>query len=264
MSEYAVIAENDESAWEDIKGEVYHYPKTYKKILMPGCKVIYYKGRMLHAKYADSRLSSEPHYFGIAEIGESVEDPLSSKKDLFCEVRNYQEFSRAVPIKIDASYLESIPTSRKRNYWRFGVREIKKNVYEKIRNLADTEPFKKRAFRLPSLSGEFESTKKEGKKKVRFTTYYERNPLNRKKAIELHGLVCMACAFNFQEKYGNLGRGFIHVHHIRPVSEIGEEAYLDPATDLVVVCANCHAMIHKNKDNTLSVEEITKAISRKV
>ena len=228
MSEYAVIAENDESAWEDIKGEVYHYPKTYKKILTPGCKVIYYNGRMMDEKYADNRLSKEAHYFGMAEIGESVEDPLSRKNDLFCEVRNYQEFTHAVPIKLDGSYLEDIPASRKTNYWRFGVRQISQAVYDKIINLADISPLKKRVFRLPSLSGEFESTKKDGKKKVRFTTYYERNPLNRKKAVEFHGLTCLACGFNFQEKYGDLGKGYIHVHHIRPVSELGEELYIDP------------------------------------
>ena len=92
MSQFAVITENDESQWEDVKGEVYHYPNTYKEILTPGCKVIYYKGKMTDRQYADSRLSPDPHYFGIAEIGESVSDPLSNKKDFFCEIRKFSEF----------------------------------------------------------------------------------------------------------------------------------------------------------------------------
>ena len=88
MSEYAIITENDESAWEDVKGEFYHYPYRYREILTPGCKIIYYKGKMTDPQYADSRLSPDPHYFGIAKIGQSVQDPLSRKNDLFCEIIN--------------------------------------------------------------------------------------------------------------------------------------------------------------------------------
>jgi putative restriction endonuclease len=46
MSNYAVITQNDSSAWDDVKGDLYHYPSTYKSILAPGCKIVYYKGRI--------------------------------------------------------------------------------------------------------------------------------------------------------------------------------------------------------------------------
>jgi len=52
MSDYAVIVQNDESKWDDIKGELYHYPNTYRGILTPGCKVIYYKGKMTNPGFA--------------------------------------------------------------------------------------------------------------------------------------------------------------------------------------------------------------------
>ncbi len=59
MSEYAVIVQNDESAWDDIKGDLYHYPSTYQTILTPGCKIIYYKGRMTDHRHAAERLSGD-------------------------------------------------------------------------------------------------------------------------------------------------------------------------------------------------------------
>jgi putative restriction endonuclease len=71
----------------------------------------------------------------------------------------------------------------------------------------------------------------------------------------------MACNFNFSKVYGELGEGYINVHHLRPVSELGEEVQIDPQKDLIVLCANCHAMIHKDKEHTLSLEELKGYIS---
>ncbi len=52
------------------------------------------------------------------------------------------------------------------------------------------------------------------------------------------------CDFDFEETYGELGQGYAHVHHLRPLSASDSviETRLD---DLAVVCANCHAMIHQ-------------------
>jgi len=260
MRKYAIIAENDESEWEDIKGEVYHYPNTYRNILTPGCRVIYYKGKLRDLLYSESRLSDEPHYFGCAVIGESVNDPISNKGDLFCEIQSYEEFDHAVSFKINGDYVEKIPVSRKNNFWRFGVRETDKETYDRILSLTKINPLKKRPRKLPGLSGEFESTRKDGKKKLRYTAYYERNPFNRKKAIEIHGLSCKACQFNFEKKYGDIGAGYIHVHHVKPVSKLEGEVIIVPSIDLTVLCANCHAMIHRKKDQTLTLDELKQLI----
>jgi hypothetical protein len=91
---------------------------------------------------------------------------------------------------------------------------------------------------------------------------YERNPENRRKAIEIHGLCCVVCDFNFEEVYGERGKDFIEVHHVKPLSTIGEEVAIDPKNDLVPVCANCHRMIHRRKDDVLSVEELKGLIRR--
>ena len=74
---------------------------------------------------------------------------------------------------------------------------------------------------------------------------YERDPRNRKAAIALHGKTCMACGFNFQAVYGELGDDYIVVHHVIPISDMGDDYKVDPAKDLVTICANCHAMVHR-------------------
>jgi len=257
MSKYAIIVQNDESEWDDVKGDLYHYPNMYKNILTKGCKVIYYKGKMKNKFYLPHRLTTEPHYFGIGVIGDSIEDPESSKKDRYCEILEYQEFDTGVPIKVDGEYLEKIPDSKKSNYWRFGVRETTKNIYEKI--LSQTA-LKGYSITLPKGHDDFESYSIiEGKKKKRFTSYYERNPFYRNKAIEIHGLTCMVCGFNFESVYGKLGRGFIHVHHNKPINESGPTR-INPLIDMSVLCPNCHAMIHRNKNYTLTLEELKSLI----
>jgi 5-methylcytosine-specific restriction enzyme A len=253
MSNYAVIVQNDESPWDDIKGDLYHYPSTYQGILTPGCNVVYYKGRMTDKAYASERLSAGPHYFGIGVIGDSILDPNSAKKDRYCEILGYQEFAKAVPFKIDGMYLEEIPPTKESNYWRFGVREITRRIFDSIRAHATLSGYTPK---LPHPNGDFESYEAtEGFQKKRYTTYYERNPFYRAKAIEIHGLNCMVCGINFQTKYGDLGAGFIHVHHNKPVSETGPTR-INPTTDMSVVCPNCHAMIHRGKTQALSINDL--------
>ena len=84
---------------------------------------------------------------------------------------------------------------------------------------------------------------------------YERNQEARRKCIEIHGCQCKICGFDFEKVYGEAGKGFIHVHHVVPISSIKEEYRIDYEKDLIPVCPNCHAMIHRKKDS-YSVEEI--------
>lgn len=92
-------------------------------------------------------------------------------------------------------------------------------------------------------------------------TKYERNPYARKTCIEHYGLSCTVCSFNFEEIFGDLGIGFIHIHHLRQVSHIGNEYKIDPIKDLRPVCPNCHAMIHKRKD-PYTIEEMKEKMNR--
>lgn len=74
---------------------------------------------------------------------------------------------------------------------------------------------------------------------------YERNPVNRELCLSVNGYNCKICGFNFEKKYGELGHGFIHVHHIKMISSYGGEHFLNPVKDMIPVCPNCHAMLHR-------------------
>lgn len=86
---------------------------------------------------------------------------------------------------------------------------------------------------------------KEGAVRSIISKRYERNPQARLLCLESNGYSCKVCGFNFRDTYGKLGQDYIHVHHITPISTIGEEYEINPQTDLVPICPNCHAMIHK-------------------
>ena len=103
----------------------------------------------------------------------------------------------------------------------------------------------------------------EGKKKMYYSTRYERSTHNRRLAIKYHGCKCMACGFDFEEVYGKIGKGFIEVHHVTPLYRKDEEVVIDPKTDLICLCPNCHRMVHRYKDKVLTLEEL-KGILRKL
>jgi 5-methylcytosine-specific restriction protein A len=84
---------------------------------------------------------------------------------------------------------------------------------------------------------------------------YERSPVNRAACIAHYGPVCRACTFDFRAFYGDLGDGYIEVHHRTPVSQMNEAYFVNPITDLVPVCANCHAMLHRT-DPPMAVEAL--------
>ncbi len=102
----------------------------------------------------------------------------------------------------------------------------------------------------PALSGEAEGTVHEV-----LVKRYERSLINRAACIELQGCRCKVCGFDFGDQYGPLGLGFIEVHHVEMVSNLKPGTIVNPATDLVPVCANCHSMLHRRKP-PLSVAEL--------
>ncbi len=91
----------------------------------------------------------------------------------------------------------------------------------------------------------------EGRRYLRMHTARERNQelIRRAKDIALNGgrkLTCQVCQFDFREKYGQHGEGFIEAHHTIPVSEL-EEGAVTRVEDIALVCANCHRMLHRRR-----------------
>lgn len=103
----------------------------------------------------------------------------------------------------------------------------------------------------------------EGASVLHWGTRYERDPQLRKRAIELHGLTCQGCGFDFASHYGALGQGFIEVHHLMPLSELEGPTSVNPMTDLAVLCSNCHSMVHRQKPHPLSLSELRELIAHR-
>jgi predicted HNH restriction endonuclease len=98
----------------------------------------------------------------------------------------------------------------------------------------------------------------EGATSVVKVNRYERSSAARKACIEYHGCSCSVCSMDFLSLYGERGKGFIHVHHVTPVSSVGEKYILDPVNDLRPVCPNCHAMLHA--DPPCTIDELKRKI----
>jgi 5-methylcytosine-specific restriction enzyme A len=91
---------------------------------------------------------------------------------------------------------------------------------------------------------------------------YERSRRNRAAAIAIHGYDCKGCGINLERVYGELGREFIEIHHVTPLSEIETPRVVDPKEDLVPLCPTCHGIIHRRRP-AYSLVELRAALVRK-
>lgn len=111
---------------------------------------------------------------------------------------------------------------------------------------------------ITSLPEEIEDETRyvEGAVRTIWVNVYERDEGARAECIAHYGLACAVCGFDFETIYGSIGKGFIHVHHLKPLSEIRQEYEVNPVADLRPVCPNCHAMLHRRKPDPYSIEEL--------
>lgn len=100
---------------------------------------------------------------------------------------------------------------------------------------------------------------KEGRKILKRHYVYERSAKNRTNAIMIHGTRCKVCGFDFNEFYGKeLARDYIEIHHIEPLS--GRKEDVNPGTDLIPLCSNCHSMTHRKFGSVTSIEDLRNSI----
>ena len=88
---------------------------------------------------------------------------------------------------------------------------------------------------------------REGTARQVLVNAYERDPEAHRACIAHYGHTCVVCGFSFEMKFGRLGAGFIHVHHLIPLAEIGRDYKVNPIADLRPICPNCHAMLHRQR-----------------
>lgn len=108
----------------------------------------------------------------------------------------------------------------------------------------------------PSDSGPFV----EGKRKSITVNAYERDRHARRACLKYWGARCAVCLVDLADRYGSVAKGLVHVHHLRPLSEIGSTYTVDPIEDLRPVCPNCHAVIHR-RSPPYTVQEVQAMLS---
>lgn len=104
----------------------------------------------------------------------------------------------------------------------------------------------------------------EGKVSTKTAIVKERSQKLRRAAIEHYTvdgkIVCSVCGFDFKKIYGELGDGYIQMHHENPIyqySDDGFETYISEAVkNMKPLCANCHCMVHRNKGRLISITEL--------
>lgn len=106
-----------------------------------------------------------------------------------------------------------------------------------------------------------EESYREGGQTSTLVDRYERNPSLRTAAIKIHGTTCQGCGFSFADVYGPRGEGFIEVHHLRPIASYPGEIAVDPRTDMAVLCANCHRMVHRKASQPLAIAELRQLVA---
>jgi 5-methylcytosine-specific restriction protein A len=91
---------------------------------------------------------------------------------------------------------------------------------------------------------------------------YERKPLNREICLSVRGRRCICCNMDFGEVYGDIADEFIEVHHTTPASQMGPGYLINPISDLVPICSNCHSVVHLSHP-AASIDEVKERLKRK-
>jgi 5-methylcytosine-specific restriction endonuclease McrA len=90
---------------------------------------------------------------------------------------------------------------------------------------------------------------------------YERDAPARAACLNHFGYLCQICKVDLSTVYGPIAAGLVHVHHLRPLSQIAGEYEVRPEQDLIPVCPNCHAVVHRH-DPPLTPDEVREMISQ--
>jgi 5-methylcytosine-specific restriction protein A len=142
---------------------------------------------------------------------------------------------------------------REQGNFRFGFGRLRNQTVVRALRRFKTEQPRRRGPRSRKLR--LTACYKEGEARQVTADVYERSRAARSACLDRYGCRCVVCGFDFRAFYGDLGRGFIHVHHLRPLSEAQSRHRIDPVRDLRPVCPNCHAMLHAGND-VLTIEAL--------
>lgn len=75
------------------------------------------------------------------------------------------------------------------------------------------------------------------------------NALKKQRMHQHNGrLPCEVCGFDFLEVYGPVGAGFAEAHHKKSLAGTPKGGRVTSLNDFIVVCANCHRMLHRTPE----------------
>jgi hypothetical protein len=111
---------------------------------------------------------------------------------------------------------------------------------------------------------EMELTATEGRRVLREHLRAERKPALARRVKEIafknHGhLECSVCGFDFEAIYGSIGFMYAEVHHLVPLKNLKGSQRVGES-DLVIVCSNCHRMLHKGSP-VFAISELQKRMN---
>ncbi|MDF2882893.1 MAG: putative restriction endonuclease [Clostridiaceae bacterium] len=179
--------------------------------------------------YSEQDISKGYYIFDVSSI-RIFEQPITAAEyfNIDNKFKNFNQSTRKTDIKYLKEVLELINT--------------RGNNFKYVDNTI-----------LPEEIDEYEYGIFEGAKKNITVNAYERNKEAREKCIKYYkkinnGIIkCEICGFEFSDVYGEKFKKKIHIHHIKELSEIGQEYTVDPINDLLPVCPNCHMILHSKR-----------------
>jgi hypothetical protein len=139
-----------------------------------------------------------------------------------------------------------------------------KNAFRRI----EVEPRKPKSTRKKLAIFDENTVISEGEKIVAEHQIYIRSRRLREAAVEYYSrngkIVCQACTFDFETLYGELGKGFIEIHHAKPIfayeGDDIEKVIYEALANVIPLCSNCHRMVHRRRDHVMPVDELAKII----
>ena len=88
-----------------------------------------------------------------------------------------------------------------------------------------------------------------------------RDPALRSAALALADGRCAGCEKNYRRVAGGKGEKCLVVHHKKQLKDT-DQPVETRVSDLAVVCANCHMLIHTNRDKALTIAQLRKLVRR--
>lgn len=213
--------------------------------------------KSLPARPAERGLALAPQFFALLWPhleAEADARATEAKTGLSRRARKESDELRALIEKQRGSIRETANRIRQTNLFDIGDKEQRRQVELDLKHLDD---------RAARIDAELDAEPRaiEALYDVR-----ESDPELCRRAKDLRrqqtgGLRCTVCHFDFEQRYGHLGRDYAEVHHAVPISAYETEGGTTRVTDLVVVCANCHRMLHRKRP-WLAVTQLQQLLPR--